>query len=868
MTVCNLKDLEDQWPSCRTREARRLLWEQVVAPSRFWFAACHDLVQQRDAHTLALWLQQDDPIKRAILNFDTNRCDVVRAHLLCAHLALHYDSSLQPEELDDLLRPIAEDTGCARGFLRDLTWAFLSPRPSLQPVGTEELYVLLVEEGRDQGVVGLLSLHLMPNGTGALYPHHELALVLRDAPFRQAEHHAQTYVQALGLWPQDLDVRWQVTRPFDNRPVRRLAGASMGAAWALSLAKLCATASVDDTVRAATLKALDLHQVAISATFDLSGRLGKVAQTGPKILAAFDAVPREFLRLIVVSSDCEIPLAWQTHPFASPQVVLADTCDDVVDRLHEVASEASRSKRLLGSARQRWAKAVALGLLTAVVGLAASALPLGFALEERFGLTALFHLRGVRQPPPEVVVVNVDRPVAERLGLPLDPEKWPRSVHAQLTQHLVQAGAAAIAFDILFEKTRVPTEDHAFAQAIRQARNVVLFAYLRRDRVDLSGPNDAGLGTLHIEHLVPPMPLLAQSATALAPLPLPRVPVSVTQYWTFKTGAGGKPTLPVVMFQLFALDVYDTFYRLVREVHPSQAAKLPRDGETLLATMGLESFIGLLRHLFTTGQLDGKHLLERLRQTPPNAAAAREQTLLRSWINLYRGGDSQYIDFYGPSGTIPLVPYDRVLHRGRAAGASQQPLDLRGKAVFVGFSEHAWPERQDAFYTVFSQADGSDISGVEMAATAFANLVEDRPIRWCSGPVWLLVLVLWGSLLGTAYRLLPTGLATLSALGFGALYVLAAQAQFAASGTWYPLVIPVGVQLPLAFVGAILWRYIDTDQERQKIRRALRYYLPTMSVERAAPDMPRIRRRHRALLWRPAFRRRFGGGHVPPEDIS
>ena len=85
-----------------------------------------------------------------------------------------------------------------------------------------------------------------------------------------------------------------------------------------------------------------------------------------------------------------------------------------------------------------------------------------------------------------------------------------------------------------------------------------------------------------------------------------------------------------------------------------------------------------------------------------------------------------------------------------------------------------------------------------MAATAFANLVEDRPIRWCGGPVWLLVLVLWGSLLGTAYRLLPTGLATLSTLGFGALYVLAAQAQFAMSGIWYPLVIPVGVHSVLA----------------------------------------------------------------------
>ena len=837
MAVRDLQELEAQWPSCRTREARRHLWEQVVGSSRFWFAACRDIVQQRDAQTLVLWLHQDDPVRRAILNFDTHRCDVVRAHLLCAHLALHCDPSIPPEALDDLLQPIAEETGCAQGFLRDLTWAFLSPDVVLHPIGTEELYVLLVEEGRDQGVVGLLSLHLMPNGMGALYPHHDVALVVRDASFRQAEEHARAYVQALGLWPQGLDVRWQIKRPFDNRPIRRLSGASMGAAFALSLAKLCATGCSDDNVYATKLKALDLHQVAISASFEPSGRLGQVAQTGAKILAAFDDVPRAFLRLVVVSADCEIPLAWQQHPFASPQVLLAETCEDVVDRLSQAADAARRGKRPLGRARQRWIKAIALGLVTAFIGLAAGALPLGFALEERVGLEVLFHLRGVRPPPPEVVVVNVDRDVAERLALPLEPEKWPRSVHARLTEQLSRAGAKAVAFDILFEKTRVPAEDQAFARAIQQAQNVILFAYLRRDRIDLVGQNEDGSGSLYVERLVPPMPKLAEAANALAPLPLPRVPISVTQYWTFKTGAGGQPTLPVVTFQRFALDAYDAFRQLVQDVYPSQAAKLPRDREALLTTMGLASFIELLRHLFTTGQLDGARLLERLRQTSPEAESARERTLLRSWVNLYRGGDSRYLNFYGPPGTIPRVPYDRVLHLGRDQGEVTQPLDLRGKAVFVGFSEHAWPERQDTFYTVFSQADGSDISGVEIAATAFANLVEDRPLRWCRGPVCLLVIALWGGLLGVAYRLLPTFLAPLSTLGFAVLYILAARAQFATAGMWYPLVIPVGLQLPLAFVGAMLWRYVDTDQERQKIRRALHYYLPGLSVERATQDI-------------------------------
>jgi hypothetical protein len=322
MTRRRLEDIEARWLLCRTREARRILSEELTGSSRLWFAACRDIVCQQDHRTLGLWFDPHDSIKQDILNFDASRSAILRAHLLCTRLALDYDPDITLDELVRLLHPMAEETGCAPGLLRDLTWALLSHEPSLEPERAEELYVLLVEEGHDQGIVGLLSLHLLPQGTGALYPQHELALVFRDAQFRQAEHEAHAYVEGLGMWPEGRDVRWRLTRPFDNRPVRRLMGGSMGAAFVLGLSKLCATPHALATQK---LAALDVKRVAISATCDVSGRLGKVAQTGPKILAGFDVVPREFLRFIVVSSDCEIPRAWRTHPFASPQLILADT---------------------------------------------------------------------------------------------------------------------------------------------------------------------------------------------------------------------------------------------------------------------------------------------------------------------------------------------------------------------------------------------------------------------------------------------------------------------------------------------------------------------------------------------------------------
>ena len=128
-------------------------------------------------------------------------------------------------------------------------------------------------------------------------------------------------------------------------------------------------------------------------------------------------------------------------------------------------------------------KAVILGLLTGVLGLLLSLMPVVFELEENVGLDILFKLRGVRQAPSDVTIVSIDKDSAARFNLPNDPGQRLRLLHAHLTESLVRAGAAVIAFDIIFDKARSTADDQAFAEAIRQARNVVLFEYLRSSTV-------------------------------------------------------------------------------------------------------------------------------------------------------------------------------------------------------------------------------------------------------------------------------------------------------------------------------------------------------------------------------------------------
>lgn len=82
-------------------------------------------------------------------------------------------------------------------------------------------------------------------------------------------------------------------------------------------------------------------------------------------------------------------------------------------------------------------------------------------------------LTAPRVPDSPVVIVGIDEDSFAELGRQWP---WPRSVHAQLVERLAKAGAAVIAFDIVFTEPSDADADRRFAEAIRQAGNVVLAA--------------------------------------------------------------------------------------------------------------------------------------------------------------------------------------------------------------------------------------------------------------------------------------------------------------------------------------------------------------------------------------------------------
>ncbi len=485
-------------------------------------------------------------------------------------------------------------------------------------------------------------------------------------------------------------------------------------------------------------------------------------------------------------------------------------------------------------------KATVLGLLIGILGLAVSPFHFTLNLEENVGMGLLFKLRGAKQAPPDAVVVSIDKESSEKLNLSDNPDKWPRSLHARLIENLAREGASVIAFDVHFIEPRSPKDDSLFAEALRKAGNVVLCEPLKLKEVPLSGGRPDDEASHSIVKVVQPIDLFSRSAVATAPFTLPRIPFKVSQYWTFETGAGDSPTMPAASLQLFTMPIYGDFIRLLQKVSPERAAKLPLDIKTALETVGVKEFMKSLRGIFESEPLISEKLLKELERPENQSGDLKKLELIKSLVKMYAGSNSRFINFYGPPGTVTTIPYYQALEIGRGA-AGDKRIDVKGKMVFVGLSEVLLAERKDSFYTVFSRSNGTFIGGVEIMATAFLNLLTDKPLKPLSSHSYILIILLWGILMGMLCRLFPIGYAAAGTVGLSILYLIAAEYQFRNGNTWYPVVIPLFLQAPSAFLGALVWTYVDAKKELKNVKNAFGHYLPEDVVNRLAKDVANIK---------------------------
>ncbi len=483
-------------------------------------------------------------------------------------------------------------------------------------------------------------------------------------------------------------------------------------------------------------------------------------------------------------------------------------------------------------------------LLGTIAGLIASGIPSLARLETGLGLYWLFNLRGEREPPGEVVLLGIGRESARALQLPGNPRKWSRHWHARLLDALRQAGVRVVAFDLMFEEARDPGQDGALAEATRRAGNVILFQYLEREL--LSGANGEVL--VDLQRTRDPIPLLAEVAAGLAPFPLPNVGARVDHVWLFKPDAGDVPTMPAVALQQFALPDWPVWAALLRDAltdtpagadTPSESTGRLPAGLLRHAPGGAEPDVALLAATTRTLFQSHPELVPRLRAglaaLPAGELTPLGRRSLGALLYLYGGPHSRTLDHYGGAGKLTTLPYHLLL-------TEPQPVlaQLRDRAVFIGYTEAVQQEQKDSFRTVFNKSGGREIGGVELAATAFANLLEQRNVQPLPAPLRALLIAAWALLLATLLARLGGWIAILAAAGLASMWLAVAVLSFAHRGLWLPLVGPLLFQLPTVLLASSSLRYVAARDERLRLRSAFAHFVPERVVDDLASNLAAI----------------------------
>ena len=329
-------------------------------------------------------------------------------------------------------------------------------------------------------------------------------------------------------------------------------------------------------------------------------------------------------------------------------------------------------------------KSIIIGILIVFVGLGVQLFTVSTSIETSIGLDSLFRLRGAVKPPPETVIVAIDKVASSHYGFENEPLEWSRNYHAKLINQLKQAGARTIVFDIFFKRPREKKNDIAMARAIKEAGNVILFAKLKRQLLNTAGETPRTLNienVLSIETIQMPLKLFSESALSVAPFTLPKFPAKVTRFWTFRSTSGDTPTLPFVALQHYLSPMLAPYL---------QEASLPN---TNTSNTPINTQIKQLRENLPHNSehyVKFKHLI-----------ANQNNAGLKNLLAAYLDTPQPYLNFYGPPRSITTFTYDQVLENNLP-----NSFTFKDKVVFIGFSEKLEPEQKDNFHTTFSQENG------------------------------------------------------------------------------------------------------------------------------------------------------------------
>jgi adenylate cyclase len=207
-----------------------------------------------------------------------------------------------------------------------------------------------------------------------------------------------------------------------------------------------------------------------------------------------------------------------------------------------------------------------------------------------------------------------------------------------------------------------------------------------------------------------------------------------------------------------------------------------------------------------------------------NAPVTKDTNFSAFWIN-----------YYAPEVKLKSVSFYKAL-------AENDPDVPKGffsnKVVFVGqklYTQNA-AGRMDEYATPFSYiTDDPFYAGVSIHATAFLNLLRGDWLRRFSFSTEVNLIALLGLLFGaglTLCRPFPATLMTVIAI----LLVIGGDYLLFVNHYWFPWLIPVTIQIPVALVWSVAYNSVQIYVEKQKVEQSLSLFLPPRLVKKFASD--------------------------------
>jgi adenylate cyclase len=315
------------------------------------------------------------------------------------------------------------------------------------------------------------------------------------------------------------------------------------------------------------------------------------------------------------------------------------------------------------------------------LALAAAVLALWFPWNEElelFSLDQRFRWRALRAPSPEILIAGIDSGSLMEFDFPLI--LW-NPLFGEAVTGLRQAGARLIFFDLL-QSSRL---DKAFRQMVQE--------HLGKAGITVPPPviNTLGFDTPFIKALL-------EARQSKFPVILPRF---------FEDVKVGSNTYSNVVFQ-----------------GEYGAVNLGTDLDKYIRR-GILYFINARGEAFPAVSL---LMAAAIRQEKWRATVERELFLGDREVTTTCGRNESLINFAGPGGTYPMVPFKDLIRDLRTGGDAVKKY--AEKAILIGY------------WTQLDQKNGSfgKMYGVEFHANIVENLLNDRFLREC--PPWLTGLLL------------------------------------------------------------------------------------------------------------------------------